>query len=153
MDGEPTEYEAMPLAVLEHLADEGDAGAQQALDAFSAEIQERFMRPLAAFVEDPSIAFPRVEAIPESARAEMEEGIRQAQESRAAEVARDEAMVANLAATREAVEQSAKITVAALQRAEAAEAREEKRRKLAERREWAVAALAVVAIIVTILVA
>lgn len=147
------DYGAMPIAKLEHLAEQGDSGAQETLDAFSAEMSN-ILRP---FVNAGGVP-PSEESLPPSMSIhtsvieddDLREMVEAQQAAREAAVAREEAMIANLAAMREAVERSEAREAAALERAQAAEAREAEYKRLTERREWAMAAMTAIAMIAAV---
>lgn len=150
---EDPDYEALPLATLEHLAEQGDAGAQEALDTFSVDmsnilrpfVNARGMPPLEQLL--PATVNVRPAVMEDDDFREMVEA---QQVARAAAVAREEAMVANLAAMRAAVERSEAREAAALERADAAETREAERKRLTERREWTMAAMTAIAMIAAV---
>jgi hypothetical protein len=123
------EYGSMSLGKLEHLAGQGDEGAQQALQGFAAEIGQTMQ----------DLRIPDLMARVSADQAEMKRSIDdvtklKAQEKREA-VEREEAILRELGLMRRAALRADEREAAAIKRAVEAEAREVVAQERADKRE------------------
>jgi flagellar motility protein MotE (MotC chaperone) len=140
----------MKLRELRERANSGDAGAQAALDTAAKEMVEQ-TRNLASLGTVPQKLANSLEIDHSATQRAAMKAAKAIGDARQAEVQRQEAMLRELAATREAMEAAEAREAAAEERVRAAESREAAAGERAEERERLLVRLAVVSAVLTAL--